>query len=61
MPGLVVKPFYKSCARAQAVVMLKNMAYPFSGLRAWRWAAGQTVGRSMRDGGCVDIEMSISH
>jgi hypothetical protein len=51
MPELVVKPFYKSCARAQAVVVLKNMVYPFSGLRAWRCAAGQTVGRSMQDGG----------
>jgi hypothetical protein len=61
MPGLVVKPFYKFCARVQAMLVLKNTSCPFSSLRAWSCAAEQTAGRSMQDGCRVDIEMSISH
>jgi hypothetical protein len=61
MPGLVVKPFNKFCARGQAMLVLKNTSCPFSGLRAWSCAAEQTAGHSMQDGVRVDIEMSISH
>jgi hypothetical protein len=61
MPWLVVKPLYKFCASGCARGVLENRAYHLRSLRGWRWATGQMVGHSGRDGCRVDVDMSISH